>query len=171
MHTIDLCPIGPFSFALQQELKKLQQAHIISSSLDNKSWILQHASISDYYLPASIRRDIAQILETYRTLPVKKLIDTVYQKYPWFTLNSKEKQRKTSRPQTTIAIYTIGYEQLSIDDFLNRILKNGIRHVIELMCATIRWRADMGFTIISLVMYLSVTIVENHIQRGLRIGN
>ncbi|WP_322493978.1 DUF488 domain-containing protein [Chloroflexus sp.] len=30
-----------------------------------------------------------------------------------------------------IAIYTIGYEQLSIGDFLNRVLKNGIRQIID----------------------------------------
>lgn len=123
---------GPFSFALQQELSKLQQAHIIASSPDNKSWLLQHFPEDDCRLPAAVKKDITRILETYRVFSPPKLLEKVYQKYPWFTMNSKdENQRRVDRPQAAIAIYTIGYEQLSIDDFLNRVLRNGIRQIID----------------------------------------
>lgn len=123
---------GPFSFALQQELSKLQQAHLIASSPDNKSWLLQHFPEDDCRLPAAIKKDIARIVAKYRTFSSQQLLENVYQKYPWFTLNSKnKKQRKFQRPKVAIAIYTIGYEQLSIDDFLNRVLRNGIRQIID----------------------------------------
>ncbi|WP_322493979.1 hypothetical protein [Chloroflexus sp.] len=83
---------GPFSVALQQELSKLQQAHVIAGSPDNKSWLLQHFPENDCCLPAAIEKDIARIVAKYRTFSSQQLLENVYQKYPWFTLNSKDKK-------------------------------------------------------------------------------
>ena len=58
------------------------------------------------------------------------LIDHVYGRHPWFTINSKIRQA-ASRPVAQPAVFTAGYEGLLIDGFLNGLLKSGIARLID----------------------------------------
>ncbi|MFN5949259.1 MAG: DUF488 family protein [Pirellulaceae bacterium] len=58
------------------------------------------------------------------------LVDYVYERYPAFTVNSK--RRKLSvRPEAKPAVFTAGYEGLSIDGFLNLLIVSGIKRLID----------------------------------------
>lgn len=54
----------------------------------------------------------------------------VHDKYPWYTVNS-ESEPRLERPRAKSAIYTVGYEGLSVDGFLNGLVANGIEQILD----------------------------------------
>jgi uncharacterized protein (DUF488 family) len=59
----------------------------------------------------------------------------VYNRYSWFSINSELTDLvPADAPKTKIApvaIYTMGYEERSVDAFFNRLLEIGIRNIID----------------------------------------
>jgi uncharacterized protein (DUF488 family) len=118
---------GPFSFALYQELGKLEQQGYVRQA-DENHWTAATEEADDS--PLEIRRDINAIINRHSRKDIDSLLDEVYERHPQFTVNSKRRRLK-SRPEGEPAVYTSGYEGLSIDAFLNRLIQSGIRHLID----------------------------------------
>jgi uncharacterized protein (DUF488 family) len=81
-------------------------------------------------LPKPMRTDIAWIVARFRIESIGSLIDYVYQAFPQFTVNSEIKKRE-ERHVAALAVYTMGYEGLQVDGFLNSLLCDGIQQVID----------------------------------------
>ena len=124
---------GPHSFALYQEIDTLLRDGVIEHQKENLSWALNDNAQQDTIaLPASIKTELRYIMSKYGPMTRSQLIDMVYDKYPWYTINCQDtNKRRGSRPVADTAVYTIGYEGLSVDNFLNRLLKNGIQCVVD----------------------------------------
>jgi len=126
---------GPYSFTLSQEVDKLVHSDLISKteSIDKKIWELTPAGREHLVnLPKQIFQDIATIVQQYGTLSGSDLIESVYARYPWFTVNSNfVEKRREQRPTASIAIYTGGYEGKTVDAFLNLLMLSGMRRVID----------------------------------------
>jgi len=58
------------------------------------------------------------------------LVDYVYSRHPRYTINS-EKKKLAERFVASPAVYTAGYESLSVDAFLDRLICNGIQRIID----------------------------------------
>ncbi|HRS72630.1 MAG TPA: DUF488 family protein [Anaerohalosphaeraceae bacterium] len=120
---------GPFSFGLFQEMNKLSEEGLVKLS-DKKSW----SAIGIYDcagdLKSQLRHDIFDIVKSYGKCKVDAVIEHIYSKYPYFTMNSRIKKLMV-RPINKPAIYTAGYEGLQVDGFLNLLLKNGIVQIID----------------------------------------
>ena len=70
------------------------------------------------------------------------MVDAVYRKYPWFTMNSDVLQKRTvKRPKAEPAVYTkIGYEGLMVDSLLDILLRKGISRLVDVRCNPIARR-------------------------------
>jgi len=63
------------------------------------------------------------------------LLRDVYARYPWYAAKTKLTEflpaTIPSAPSAPLAVYTIGYEGISVDGFFNRLLRVGIRAIID----------------------------------------
>lgn len=123
---------GPYSFTLNQETDSLIRNGFLEKGMDNR-WMLTPLGASlDVTLPGDISKDICQIIEIYGNLSGQKLINLVYKKYSWFTINSElPGRRKEERPVAKRCIYTAGYEGKTVDEFLNLLMESGISRLID----------------------------------------
>lgn len=116
---------GPYSFCLQHEIAELAKKGIIDET-DGTTWRIGYAFNGEIPRLSNVE-DAALIMLRYDAMTTSDLMETVYSRYPWFTINSHRRiERTDKRPRADIGIYTIGYEGLSVDRFLNSLLHSGI---------------------------------------------
>jgi uncharacterized protein (DUF488 family) len=120
---------GPFSFSLYQEADKLQQNGYLDFPDDN-SWVLRADCRSVPAPPKDVQADVQKVLDRFGEMPLDSLIRYVYRQFPAYTVNS-ERQKLASRPTTQPAVFTAGYEGLSVDAFLNLLVETGIERLID----------------------------------------
>lgn len=123
---------GPYSFSLQQEVESLIRDGLMQGSGD-VAWRLTEAGHkTPTAISSEVDRDVSSILDKYGRLTVNELVDTVYANYSWFTINSANARRRCrEKPHADLATYTMGYEGLLIDGFLNRLLTQGLFAIID----------------------------------------
>jgi len=121
---------GPFSFALYQEVHKLEGESYIGDS-GPQAWRLEPRMAGAIPpVDSALRGEIESLLRKLSGFSADKLIDYVYTRYPYYTVNS-EIRRLAERPVAEPAVYTAGYEGLSVDAFLNMLVVNGIRRLVD----------------------------------------
>ncbi len=122
---------GPYSFSLHHEMSQLARDGMIRDG--KTSWNLTHVGHAfQSSLPSKVNRDIECLLKRYGRLSVQQLRNNVYERYPWFTLLTVlEGRRIVSRPIAELAIYTMGYEGMVVEAFLDHLLRKGIARVID----------------------------------------
>jgi uncharacterized protein (DUF488 family) len=121
-HSYDFVPYryGPFSFELYHDLEKLSEEGMISFNDDKIRPIKVQPKLINVW----------PVLEEYFDYSDQKLIKYIYEKYPFYTVNSEIEKRMVIDRNTT-GIYTIGYEGRSIDNFISTLVKNGISTLID----------------------------------------
>ena len=119
---------GPYSFCIYQEVAALIKNGYIEES--ENSWKLTNLSNPSHSLSNNIKFDVDRILYKFQKLKSSELIDYIYNKHPNFTVKSKIKKLESEK-EASLAIYTAGYEGKLIDGFLNTLIKNGIKRVID----------------------------------------
>ena len=121
---------GPFSFSLYQEVGKLVKQGLVREAGPSR-WSITRAGqevvskIGGVWL-----HDARWVLRKYGDLDADALTLNVYERYPWFTVNSEIDRRET-RPIGSMAVYTAGYERLSVDAFFNGLMKTGIKRLVD----------------------------------------
>ncbi len=118
---------GPFSFGLNQETEKLSRLGYVDSN--SESWKLGNVA-SPILADRQVLRDLSSIVRQFKATEVESLMDYVYERYPTFTVHSKRKKLAEKRV-APLAIYTSGYEGLSVDAFLNRLVDTGIQRLVD----------------------------------------
>ncbi len=120
--------LGPFSFALYQEIDKLVGQSYVAEASD-KSWALSDQLA--YKSPdAGVQRDIVRIVKRFGDWTTDRLMNYVYKEFPAYTVNSR-RQKLAIRPEAEPAVFTAGYEGESVDAFLNKLVSAGIRCLID----------------------------------------
>ncbi len=129
---------GPFSFALYRELDSLR-----------RDGYVEHGERSFSLIPRTKRLSLDQIerlnstqveavdsvVTEYgrRTRPA--LLRDVYQRYPWYSINSEEEKYLPDDlpepPRREVAAYTVGYEGKSVDEFFNGLLEAGMTGLLD----------------------------------------
>lgn len=122
---------GPYSFSLHHEMANLARNGYVREV--GQGWELTDVGRTFLpSLPAVVQREIESLIRKYGFLQGPQLLDDVYNRYPWFTILSSMKERRASaRPVANQAIYTMGYEGLVLESFLDQLLKAGISRVID----------------------------------------
>ncbi len=123
---------GPFSFTLYYEVGSLVRDGLLSEP-DPRRWMLTPMARKTLAgLPNLLGTDVLWTVEQYGRISSCDLPDLVYWKYPWFTINSQDvSKRLEEQPVVDPAVYTIGYEKLLVDGFLNHLLRAGIQTLID----------------------------------------
>ncbi|MGD0088533.1 MAG: DUF488 domain-containing protein [Planctomycetota bacterium] len=123
---------GPFSFALYREADVLAREGLLVEAGDNNWDATEAGRTLSRGLPTMVRRDAHSIIARFRHQPVDELRNYVYDRYPWYTINScLPGQRRMRRPCAVPAVYTMGYEGLLVDRFFDRLLAHGIQRVLD----------------------------------------
>lgn len=123
---------GPFSFTLYHEIDTLLRDGHLAAPSEHDLQISKNAQASAIVLDKNVEAEIDRFWSRYGGYSTQQLLETVYARYPWFTLNSDNKERRAaSLPKAEFAVYTAGYEGLQVDGFLNLLLESGIRQVID----------------------------------------
>jgi len=121
---------GPFSFCLYQETSALAREGYIQE-VNDRTWAVSSIGrTAAKELDNCVKNDIRTVLNRFRGKSANELFGYVYDQYKWFTINSVNDARM-KRPETALAIYTAGYEGLSVDGFLNGLLKSGMRLLVD----------------------------------------
>jgi len=125
---------GPFSFALYRDLDGLE--HLGYLEHDHLAIAAQHGCEAEkMYL--SLRKDVRSgardIADRYGRLSQQTLKRHVYDRFPSFASRSERVGKsKTRVKKRKSAVYTAGYEGESVDRFLDKLLRAGIEHLIDI---------------------------------------
>jgi uncharacterized protein (DUF488 family) len=111
---------GAYSFQLDQDLNKLYEINFIQKSEGYRT------DTTFSFNNEAIKEAIAQ----YKECSASELENIIYEKYPYYTLNSVI-HKKTFFPDKKDGVYTIGYEGISVDTFINTLIKNSIDVVVD----------------------------------------
>ena len=125
------CKLGPFSFAIDQEIGKLESMGHVRPDADD-AWNLNPELLTATALVVgrAIEQDIKEIVRNLGSLSRDELLDHIDRRHPAYTVNST-RQKLARRPKADVAVYTAGYEGISIDRFLNLLVESGIERVID----------------------------------------
>lgn len=125
---------GPFSFSVQRELETLIAYGYVRSS-DGSLTITTLGMPEADDVDAPTAHAVRTIVSEYGKKSQHMLLKEVYAKYAWFAVNSELEDLipcGITRPKAApTAAYTIGYESRSVDGFLNALIKEGIRRIID----------------------------------------
>ncbi|MBI4702907.1 MAG: DUF488 family protein [Deltaproteobacteria bacterium] len=122
---------GPFSFVAYRELGALAAAGLLApDELRIPSVARRDAAAETAKLDEPVREAVDEILSRFGSLSRAKLVDVVYERYPWFASRSELRERQETRI-AEVAVYTVGYEGRSVDALLNALLRDGIRRVVD----------------------------------------
>ena len=123
---------GPFSFALYHDLGALHRAGFMGYATHHRLSLTERGKELIAGLQVQFREAINLNIRSYAGIETKALLDQVYDRYPFYTMNSQcVAKRAMPRPKADIRVYTVGYEGLSIDAFLLLLLHNGMERLID----------------------------------------
>jgi len=125
--------LGPFSFCLYHEVGGLvRNGYLVDAESDGRKtwWITGDVNRPTGDLRQGLPDDIARIVERFETTSTDALLDYVYERFPWFTVNST-KRKLQPRPVAASAVFTVGYEGRSVDGLLDLLMRAGINRVLD----------------------------------------
>ena len=129
---------GPYSFAASRELEALVAYGYVKEVAGRSSTILTIQTLGEREgeeVEADLARAVGKVANKYAGLSVRELMRDVYTRYPWFACKSDAKELvpkgAPSLARASVAVYTMGYETLSVDGFFGKLLELGIRRIID----------------------------------------
>ena len=122
---------GPFSFVLYNDLRRLGKAGLVRET-DDTVELAPDTEIQEAFLALkkTVSDAVTGILSRYGELSSEKVINYVYDRYPWFASRSKLRPPVSTKP-APVAAYTVGYEGRSLDAFMDHLLRSGIRRIVD----------------------------------------
>lgn len=159
---------GAYSFTLKNDLSVLERKGIWNKQKANNK-LLQ-----EYFFDLD-QEDQSQLIYFFETYKDKlnsshKILEYVYTQYPYFAINSeiinkfpraKSKARAVRKQivqQDEIKLFTIGYESKTPEEFLNQLLENNIKCLVDVRCN--RHSMKYGFSDSSLRRFCSVLDIK-----------
>jgi uncharacterized protein (DUF488 family) len=123
---------GPFSFTVYRELAGLAQYGYLDAESFKVSTVLTKDinKICDT-LPRNMKTAIRYVVQLHAKKSQDELIDYVYSRYPWFATRSEIRSVSQPKPRPKKAIYTAGYEGESVERFLQKLLKTGVKQIVD----------------------------------------
>lgn len=128
---------GCFSFQAQQDLNTLQKYGHIASS-ENYWTLTLDLDELDWKFRGRDLEKIDQLYDCFRNYTSNDLIEYTYKKHPYYAINSSISEKvldidqlalvNEKRPtQISPAFFTIGYEGITLEAFLNRLIVQNVK--------------------------------------------
>lgn len=133
---------GAYSFRATADAGTLVKYGVLSTD-ENKSWT---KITSELFLPQLKKKDqqlLSTIFHRFGHFSGKELIKYTYDRYPYYAINSTITHRYLSENQIEKIknnhpvykkenqLFTIGYEGISAEAYLNRLIKTGINALVD----------------------------------------
>lgn len=125
---------GCYSFSVNADKRTMTKYGLVKN---HKNWVL--ASQEQYLcaLKPADRTAIESVVRRFKRKRGRELVRYVYLAYPYYAINSdilselldpaERRKVETSRPEEKPpSLYTIGYEGLSLEQFLNKLIENAV---------------------------------------------
>ena len=126
---------GPYSFAAQREIEAMGAYGYIAAIGTSSLSVTESGRREAAAVDGDTVRAVSRIVSLYGKVELMQLMKDVYARYPWYAVNSQlQVLISNTTPKTKIAplaVYTIGYEDRSVDGFLNKLLRAGIRRIVD----------------------------------------
>lgn len=116
---------GPYSFELFHDAETMKSEGYFTEENNDIIFQAGNVNISPY-----VKKFVNQYLLRFSSMNEKELINYVYGKYPEYTIFS-EIRRESNYLKDLTGIYTTGYEGLSIDEFLMKMIQEKIDCLID----------------------------------------
>lgn len=131
---------GCFSFQANADLKTLIKYEQVNE--DGKTWL---KTDSKSYIPELKPKDkkaLSDINKLYGKKTSDELLEITYKRYPFYAINSTivdkvlngtdlEKVNKIKNAFSDNKLFTIGYEGISLEAYLNKLIKYGVRALVD----------------------------------------
>lgn len=131
---------GCFSFQANQDLATMQKYGYLEIATQNTGRYIKLKDRNDYIalLNPDDRKGLYTTKEQFFHLSQKELIRYTYQKFPYYAINSliatdllttSEVQlvKRQKRTMTEQQLFSIGYEGISLETYINRLIINDVR--------------------------------------------
>jgi hypothetical protein len=128
--------LGRFSFQASSDLQTLTKYNLVASSMN--CW--QKMDDKDYFaeLKPKDKTAVRYVKNQYGHLSKDDLIRLTYRQFPYFAIHStiannyltKEELEKVERQKPvkrTTTLFTIGYEGISLEQYLNKLILNDVK--------------------------------------------
>ncbi len=121
---------GSYSFQAASDLELLEKTGWIKST--KKDIALQQSVNRLDFVKEGEKAEMRKFFSEYKTLRGKHLIKYVYERFPYYTMNSKiahkviGKIAEEEKKGDGKTLYTVGYEGLSFEAYINKLIKNGV---------------------------------------------
>lgn len=131
---------GPFSELLYADLRALEKKGLIKQSLneicltlekEQKRAIVEEIPSEDFY-------QVNLLANKCNKWTFDEILDYVYEKYPYYAIRNPKRNKSYRQYDTTLQsdkqtpqIFTIGYEGISIDEFINQLIRNNIQILVD----------------------------------------
>lgn len=136
--TYDFVPykFGCFSFQANADLNTLKKYGIVSES--SKSWTKLDETNYLTQLNKEDQKIIYDFAIIYKNKTNDDLINLTYKRYPYYAINSTVAHKYLSSEnlknldnhrsfENDVTLFTIGYEGISLEHYLNKLIKNNIK--------------------------------------------
>lgn len=127
---------GSFSYEMYKDLHTLERNGLLAIG---EKQIETH--IKGFFEDTSLeeQRNLLKFSMQYKNLKGDALIGHLYQNYTYYAINSKISHRFLSREEldkfipssNEISLYTIGYESKKFEEYLNQLIQNDIKVLVD----------------------------------------
>ena len=134
---------GCYSYSANADLMAMVSKGILSETTSHFTKV----DTTDYIktLKEEDRKLLQEIKSHYGNMTANALMKHTYLHFPYWAINSKKAKEilsteqlekvNNSRPKgNKTVLFTIGYEGISLEEYLNRLLKNDIKVLVDVRC-------------------------------------
>ena len=134
---------GCYSYSANADLTTMVNKGILSETTSHFTKV----DTTDYLkiLKETDRKLLQEIKSNYGKMTTDALMKHTYLYFPYWAINSKRAKEilskeqfekvNNSRPKgNKTVLFTIGYEGISLEEYLNRLLKNDIKVLVDVRC-------------------------------------
>jgi uncharacterized protein (DUF488 family) len=131
---------GCYSYSATADLTTMVQKGFLADDNDRVSKIDKNSYLKS--IKEQDKKYLFEIKKLYGTLDGNALMRHTYINYPYFAINSVKarellsaddfkKVNNTKPTSDKTILYTIGYESISLEEYLNRLIKNNVQVLVD----------------------------------------
>jgi uncharacterized protein (DUF488 family) len=128
---------GPYSFELFKDIEDLKKKRLLTTNEKSVSY-----NKGKYSLPPNIGTILDKCVKDTNDMDDRELIKHIYKNYPQYTIFS-EIEKKIAYKRDRKGIITVGYEGLSIDEFLMKLIQEKVQVLADVRKNP--WSMKFGF--------------------------
>lgn len=132
---------GCFSFHANADLHTMIKYEQVAK--EKKKWVRTEKKSWLNELKPQDRKTLFELKRDYGDKSVQELLEITYKNYPYYAINStilddvlgKDDQKKVAthleqQPEQP-CLFTIGYEGISLEAYMNKLIRNGVKALID----------------------------------------